>query len=96
MMLFLRYQVETFAWNKWGSPEALDAEYERRIAEKKKKRNKKFEEGLRDLRRKTREGVWQKRHEAEHRHEYGEVEMLEGVGKQVCKECGFAIEVEEL
>ena len=61
MMLFLRYQVEDFAWKKWGSPEALDAEFERRTAEKKKKKSKKFEEGLKELRRRTREGVWQKR-----------------------------------
>ena len=41
MMLFLRYQVEEFAWKKWGSPEALDAEWEKRTEEKKKKKNKK-------------------------------------------------------
>ncbi|KAF7306644.1 DNA repair protein RAD14 [Mycena indigotica] len=29
MMLYARYQVEEFAWKKWGSPEALDAEYEK-------------------------------------------------------------------
>src|ERR1700733_13189059 len=50
MMLFLRCQVEDFAWKKWGSPEALDTEWERRTAEKKKRKNKKFEEGLRELR----------------------------------------------
>jgi DNA-repair protein complementing XP-A cells len=57
MMLFLRYQVEEFAWKKWGSPEALDTEWQRRVDEKKQKKNKKFEEGLKELRRKTREGV---------------------------------------
>ncbi|TCD70085.1 hypothetical protein EIP91_005067 [Steccherinum ochraceum] len=68
MMLFLRYQVEEFAWKKWGSPEALDAEWEKRVAEKKKQKNKKFEEGLRELRRRTRETVWQKRKDEEHKH----------------------------
>jgi len=45
-MLYLRCQVEDFAWKKWGSlaPEALDAEWERRAEEKKKKKVKKFEE----------------------------------------------------
>jgi DNA-repair protein complementing XP-A cells len=95
MMLFLRYQVEDFAWKKWGSPEALDAEFERRTAEKKKKRNKKFEEGLRELRRKTRESVWQKRRDEEHKHEFGELETTDGTSRQVCRGCGFAIEVEE-
>ena len=95
-MLFLRYQVEEFAWKKWGSPEALDAEYERRAEEKRKKKSKKFEEGLRDLRKKTREGVWQRRRDEEHVHEYGDVENKDenGVGIQRCKECGFEIEVE--
>ena len=92
MMLFLRYQVEEFAWKKWGSPEALDAEYEKRAAEKKKKKNKKFEEGLKDLRKRTREGVWQRRRDEEHKHVFSQVE---GNGQQVCHECGFTIDVEE-
>lgn len=55
MMLFLRYQVEDYAFNhKWGSAEALDAEFERREAEKKRRREAKFREKLLDLKRKTR------------------------------------------
>lgn len=97
-MLFLRYQVEEFAWKKWGSPEALDAEYERRVAEKKKKKNKKFEQGLKDLRRRTKEGVWQRRKDEEHRHAFGPPERGDspGMGKQICHECGFTVEFEEL
>lgn len=96
MMLFLRHQVEDFAWKKWDSPEALDAEYERRVAEKKKKKNKKFEEGLKELRRRTRETVWQRRKDEEHKHVFGIVEKgIDGAGKQVCHECGFTIDVEE-
>ncbi|KAG9049143.1 hypothetical protein FS837_011062 [Tulasnella sp. UAMH 9824] len=96
MMLFLRYQVEEFAWKKWGSPEALDAEYERRANEKRKKKSKKFEDGLKELRRKTREGVWQRRKDEEHIHDFGEVERDEGdgAGVQRCRDCGFEIEVE--
>ncbi|KAI0094577.1 hypothetical protein BDY19DRAFT_1052395 [Irpex rosettiformis] len=96
MMLYLRYQVEEFAWKKWGSPEALDAEYERRVSQKSKKKNKKFEDSLRELRRRTRETVWQRRRDQEHKHVFGVVEKdLNGVGKQVCHECGFTIDVEE-
>lgn len=96
MMLFLRYQVEDFAWKKWGTPEALDAEWQRRVDEKKKKKNKKFEEGLKELRRRTRETVWQKRKDKEHRHSFGGVEKgPDGFGKQICHECGFSIDVEE-
>ncbi|EGO20432.1 hypothetical protein SERLADRAFT_399252 [Serpula lacrymans var. lacrymans S7.9] len=95
MMLFLRFQVEEFAWKKWGSSEALDAEWERRTAEKKKKKNKKFEESLKDLRRRTREGVWQRRKDKEHKHVFSVVEgIADGGGQQVCHECGFTIDVE--
>ncbi|KAH6917568.1 thioesterase-like superfamily-domain-containing protein [Coprinopsis sp. MPI-PUGE-AT-0042] len=95
MMLFLRYQVEEFAWKKWGSPEALDAEYEKRVAEKKKKKDKKFEQSLKDLRKRTKESVWQKRKDAEHRHSFGPLERFpDGSSKQVCHECGFTVEVE--
>lgn len=103
MMLFVRVQVETFAFQqKWGSPEALDAEFERRQAMKKSQEGKKFEKGLRELRRKTRESRWQVRENEEHRHEFGPVEGEGGEdggpkkGVQRCIECGFEIEVEEL
>jgi len=32
MMLYLKYQVEEFAKKKWGSFEAMDAEFEKRTA----------------------------------------------------------------
>ncbi|KAK0233361.1 hypothetical protein IW262DRAFT_1444247 [Armillaria fumosa] len=90
MMLFLRCQVEDFAWKKWGSAEELDAEYQRRVAEKKKKKNKKFEQGLRDLRRRTKEGIWQRRKDEEHVHEFGPAERDDdGMTRQICDECGF-------
>jgi DNA-repair protein complementing XP-A cells len=47
MMLFMRKQVEAVAWNKWGGEEGLDKEYERREDYKKRKREEKFEQGLR-------------------------------------------------
>ncbi|KAL2205808.1 DNA repair protein rad14 [Sarocladium strictum] len=55
MMLFLRFQVEEYALNtKWGSADALDAEYERRETQKKARKEAKFKEKLMDLKRKTR------------------------------------------
>jgi len=55
MMLFLRYQVEEYAFNqKWGSAEALDAEFEKRETDKKRRKEAKFKEKLLDLKRKTR------------------------------------------
>ncbi|KAJ6627250.1 XPA protein C-terminus-domain-containing protein [Mycena sp. CBHHK59/15] len=97
MMLYLRYQVEEFAWKKWGSPEEMDAEYERRMTDKSKKKNKKFEEGLRDLRRRTKESVWQRRKDEEHKHVFGPSTTGRGsAGQQVCHECGFTVDFEEL
>ncbi|KAL9111509.1 MAG: hypothetical protein Q9227_003996 [Pyrenula ochraceoflavens] len=56
MMLFLRYQVEEYAFSdkRWGSGEALDAEYERREAEKKRRKENKFKAKLQDLKKRTR------------------------------------------
>ncbi|KAJ4288821.1 DNA repair protein rad14 [Collariella sp. IMI 366227] len=55
MMLFLRYQVEEYAFKqKWGSIEALDAEFEKRETDKKRRKEAKFKEKLLDLKRKTR------------------------------------------
>lgn len=56
MMLYLRYQVEEYAFSekKWGSPEALDAEFEKREAEKKRRKEQKFKTKLRELKKRTR------------------------------------------
>ncbi|CCO26100.1 DNA repair protein rad14 OS=Schizosaccharomyces pombe (strain 972 / ATCC 24843) GN=rhp14 PE=3 SV=1 [Rhizoctonia solani AG-1 IB] len=93
MMLFVRCQVEEFAFKKWDGPEGLDAEWERRMTEKRAKRSKKFEDGLKDLRRKTKESGWAKRKADEHVHTYGVTDTSLGV--QRCTECGFEVEVEE-
>lgn len=55
MMLFLRCQVEEYALNtKWGSAEALDAEFARRETQKRTRKESKFKEKLIELKRKTR------------------------------------------
>lgn len=48
MMLFLRFQVEQVAWDKWGGEKGLDEEWARREEFKKRKREAKFEAGLRE------------------------------------------------
>ncbi|KAK7731807.1 DNA repair protein rad14 [Cytospora paraplurivora] len=61
MMLFLRYQVEEYAFGtKWGSAETLDAEFERREAAKKKRKEEKFREKLLDLKKKTRTDAYRR------------------------------------
>lgn len=95
MMLFCRKQVEEFAFGpgKWGSEAGLDAEFERREEEKAKKRGKKFQQGLADLRKRTRDNVWQRRKDEEHVHEWEEAEER-GKAVQRCTQCGYAVEVE--
>jgi DNA-repair protein complementing XP-A cells len=56
MQLFLRLQVEAYAFSekKWGSAEALDEEYEKRSKVAKQRKEKKFKNKLNDLKRRTR------------------------------------------
>ena len=62
MMLYLRYQVEEYAFSarKWGSPEALDEEFARRESEKKRRKEAKFKSKLDDLKKRTRVEAWRR------------------------------------
>ncbi|KAF9889289.1 hypothetical protein FE257_007397 [Aspergillus nanangensis] len=112
MMLFLRYQVEEYAFSpkKWGSSEALDAEFERRESEKKRRREAKFKTKLQDLKKRTRVDAYRRSRQGvtggsfgddlgnggRHVHQWGRsVENPEtGIGVKKCVDCGM--EVEEL
>lgn len=99
MMLYLRCQVEDFAFgpDKWGSPEALDAEFEKRQADKKARKDKKFEAKLKELRRKTKSNLHVQRREAAHVHSFVLRQDEEtGQEQEVCDGCGMAVEVETL
>lgn len=55
MMLYLRYQLEEYAFGKkWGSAEKLDVAYEEREEAKKKRKNDKFKSKLNELKKRTR------------------------------------------
>lgn len=54
MQLFLRFQVEEYAWKKWGSSDGLDAEWERREKARLQRRDKKYQDKLKEIRKKTR------------------------------------------
>lgn len=108
MMLFLRYQVEEYAFTtKWGSSEALDAEFEKREADKKKRKDAKFKSKLLELKKKTRTEAYRKGLKTgakggtfgdtigggKHEHEWGRtVENEDGVSVKTCVECGMEIE----
>lgn len=61
-MLYLRYQVEDYAFSprKWASPEALDDEFAKRESEKKKRKANKFNSKLEDLKKRTRVEAWRR------------------------------------
>jgi DNA-repair protein complementing XP-A cells len=62
MMLFLRYQVEEYAFSdkKWGSAEALDEEFARRQSEMKRRKEKKFKTKLEELKKRTKFDAYQR------------------------------------
>jgi DNA-repair protein complementing XP-A cells len=111
MMLFLRYQVEEYAFTKkWGSAEALDAEFEKREVDKKKRKEDKFKSKLNELKKKTRTEAYRRKMRSgveggkfgdvvgggRHEHEWGrEVENEDGATVKTCNECGMEVEVME-
>lgn len=54
MQLFLRMQVEGFAWKKWGSPEGLDKEWEKRERTRLERKEKRYQSKLKEMRKRTR------------------------------------------
>jgi DNA-repair protein complementing XP-A cells len=112
MMLYLRYQVEEYAFSpkKWGSPEALDAEFEKRENEKKRRREVKFKSKLEDLKKRTRVEAYRRSRQGatggsfgdeigkagRHVHQWGRsiMDPETGIGTKKCVDCGM--EVEEL
>lgn len=73
MMLYLRFQLEAYAFgpHKWGSEENLDLEFSKREEKKKLLSEKKFKKGLNELRKRTKGNVWQKRKDLDsHKHEW--------------------------
>jgi DNA-repair protein complementing XP-A cells len=97
MMLYLRYQVEEFAFKKWGGEQGLDKEFERRVALRKEKKDRKFADKLKQMRKRTRTETWNKRLDrVEHRHNWGPEARLpnKGIAIRKCTEC--AMEIEEI
>ncbi|CAG8690499.1 3890_t:CDS:1, partial [Ambispora leptoticha] len=97
MMLFLRMQVEEFAFKKWGGEDGLDQEYQRRQSEKQKQKEKKFRSKIASLRKRTRTDEAEKSRQRSHTHEFGPAVLNPetGVSVQTCDSCGMKIEVVE-
>ncbi|KAG5519036.1 hypothetical protein PMAC_002568 [Pneumocystis sp. 'macacae'] len=97
MMLFLRYQVEEFAWKKWGGPEKLDMEWERRIKEKKMKKALKLQKKIEDLRKRTRTTQYIEKikgKQGKHIHDFS-LPTMNSMGLMI-KKCSCGFEIEEI
>lgn len=105
MQLFARCQIEEFAFKKWGGEEGLDKEWQRREEGKAERREKKYQQKMKEMRIKTRaqeytKRLLQKKHGEEHIHEFSNA-VDGGVnddGLQVLKRrcIGCGLETEEI
>ncbi|KAJ2470933.1 DNA repair protein rad14 [Coemansia sp. RSA 2322] len=101
MLLYMRQHLEAFATKKWDGLDNLDREFERRVDEKRDRKEKKYKQSVANLRRRTRVEEWEKARrerlqiEAEHEHTYESIDSEDGT-TQKCTVCGLVIEVEEL
>jgi len=109
MKLYLREQVETFAFEKWNGPEGLDKEWQRRLDEKERRKEVKFKSVMSDLRKRTRiqerlnrqqKAAEKKTNDTKHEHEFEltEEEIYDDeTGEPVrrCVHCGLEMVVDE-
>lgn len=99
MKLYLRDQVEQFAFTKWGSAEKLDEEFDRRKQLKTDQNDKKRRKKIADLRKRTRTSLWSadsamdKLQAAQHVHDFQETEDGSD-GEKTCA-CGMTVVEEE-
>ncbi|KAJ2792635.1 DNA repair protein rad14 [Coemansia linderi] len=97
MLLYMRQHLESFAAKKWDGLDNLDKEFERRIDEKRERKEKKYKQSVANLRRRTRVEEWEKTRrqrlniEVAHEHDY---EPIDDGSEQKCTICGMVIEVE--
>lgn len=97
MMLYVRFQVEEFAFRKWGGPEGLDAEWEKREKSKKDRKEKKYLAKINEMRKRTRaEQLTRSRRDDRHDHEWVAVESgnpsaANAVSRR-CTVCGMTTE----
>lgn len=103
MQLFLRYQIEEYAFKKWESAENLDKEWLRREEMKKTRREKKFNKKLKEMRKKLRAEELTRNlrlvRDQKHTHDWSSPERrkdpetgLDNVFVKRCIECGMEIE----
>ncbi|CUS23329.1 LAQU0S09e02322g1_1 [Lachancea quebecensis] len=102
MQLFVRCEVEEFAYKKWGGEEGLDNEWQRREEGKAQRREKKYQAKMKEMRVKTRaqeytKKLLERKHGKEHVHEFSAA--IDGglneegikLSKRRCIGCGLEV-----
>lgn len=99
MQLYLRYQVEEFAYKKWNGPDGLDAEWVRRQKLKVDKKAKQFELKLQEMKKRTRSEEYTRRLREKandgynHVHDWRELPTSKpNVVLKRCVDCGMETE----
>lgn len=103
MQLFLRYQIEEYAFKKWGGEDKLDSEWLRREEMRKNRREKKFNNKLREMRKKLRAEELTRNlrlvRDKKHEHDWcapikkvDDENNLDNVYIKRCVECGMEVE----
>lgn len=103
MQLFVRCEVEKYAYEKWGGEEGLDNEWKRREEGRIKRKEKKYNEKIKEMRLKTRAQEYtnrlrDKKHGKTHVHKFsdpvpsGTDEEGFPLLKRRCTECGLETE----
>ncbi|QPG75658.1 hypothetical protein FOA43_003016 [Brettanomyces nanus] len=100
MQLFLRYQIEEYAFKKWGGVDNLDKEWLKREGMRKNRREKKFNTKLNQMRRKLRAQEITRKIRGDkgvrHQHDWSAPVKVGGddphLYKRRCMECGMEVE----
>lgn len=95
MQLYLRKHLVLFAGTKWGSMENLEAEKERKMIRSSSFKVRRFENKIKDLRKKTRLENSSKKLKPTSKHEHS-FELNNAKGIKKCTQCGLEIKYEIL
>ena len=99
MKLYYRPHVLARALTIWKSLDTIEEEKEKRVDNKEKSKQKKFEKRIKELRRAVRTSTWQKVEKA-HEHEYdSENEIYDEDNDEyskTCKTCGHVLSYEKM
>lgn len=107
MQLYVRCQIEEFAFKKWGGKEGLDQEWQRREEGKSSRREKKYQKKIAEMRLKTRAQEYttklrEKKYGMKHVHDFsvvvttGKDEDGHSYTRKKCIDCGLEMEESDL